>query len=186
MTTSLTIRSSLAVFAAALVLVLSFLWTGQAQAQSEVTGTLTAGAAATGSTATGTITGGTGSTISGTVVGGATECSDGIDNDGDGEIDMQDPACDLPTQDDESDDPGGAGNSSHRNSNNNNNNDDDDDGEVLGTETSTGVGGSGDVLGVGAPNTGAGGAQSATLALLIGSLAAMLGGASVLRRYRVS
>lgn len=39
-----------------------------AQAQSEVTGTLTSGAAATGSTATGTVSGGSGNTLTGTVI----------------------------------------------------------------------------------------------------------------------
>lgn len=153
----------------------------QAHAQSEVTGTLSSGTAS-GSTATGTISGGSGNSISGTVVGGTTECSDGIDNDADGTIDMQDPACDLPTQDDESDDPGSAGGN-----NRSSNNDDDDDGDVAGDQTgpTDGVGGGGDVFTPGVPNTGAGGDALLNLVALIGSLAAVGGGAYYLRRKAV-
>lgn len=75
MTTSLTLRSLAATLMLGIVLLL-ILGTPQAQAQSEVTGTLSSGAAATGSTATGTVSGGSGNTLTGTVI--------EEDNDGDG------------------------------------------------------------------------------------------------------
>lgn len=171
MTTSLTIRSVAAAFVAALALML--MWSSVAYAQSEVTGTLTSGTAAP-TTST--------STISGTVVSGA-QCQDTIDNDGDGDIDFPaDDDCESVTDDQEEQQSGGGGGGSRRNSSNNNDNDD-DDGEVLGTDTSSNVGGSGDVLVPGVPNTGAGQDALATLATLLGSLAVFGAGALALRRY---
>lgn len=60
---------------------------------------------------------------------GDTACSDLADNDGDGKIDMEDPNCDSPADDNENQTGrgGGGGNSD----------DDDDDGSVLGASTST-------------------------------------------------
>ncbi len=121
---------------------------------SEVTGTLSSGTAS-GSTATGTINGGTGNTITGTVV-----SEDGVGGGGDNTV------------------------SRHHNGGGSSNNDN-NDGEVLGAQTQTepafGVGGGGDYPGV--PNTGAGD-PVATLAVLLGALLILGGGALAWRRYR--
>lgn len=152
--------------AAAVVLVLALIiGAGSAQA-SEVTGTLSSGT--------------TGDTISGTVVGTA-QCQDGIDNDGDGEIDFPaDAHCDNASDNKEEEDVrnSGGGGGSSRNSNNNN---DDDDGEVLGTETGPidGMGGGGDFPGV--PNTGQGGNALSTILALLASLSVLGAGTWALR-----
>lgn len=123
-----------------------------------------AGQASAQSEVTGTLTSGsaaTGSTATGTITGG------GTGNTISGTVVEEDNGG------------GGGGGGSRRGGSSNNN---DDDGEVLGTDTSSGVGGSGDVL-PGVPSTGAGQDAAHTLALLLGSFGVFAGGLVALRRY---